>query len=185
MVTDWRIMNTLQEKYATEIDELLGRYPEKRAAVMPMLYMAQEEYGYLTREAMHEVAEILELDPTEVFSVSEFYSLYYHEPVGKFVIRFCTDLPCALVGADDVFHYLLDVLDIEAGETTDDGLFTVESCVCLASCGTAPVMQINRQYFEHLTPETLETLIAQVREHELPPNTRGLRFRPREQEESI
>lgn len=173
-------MNTLRQKYATQIDELLRRYPEKRAAMMPMLYIAQDEYGYLTHEAMREVADILDLDPTEVYSVSEFYSLYYHEPVGTFVIRFCTDMPCALVGADAVYEYLLETLGIGPGETSEDGLFTVESCVCLASCGTAPVMQINRQYFEHLTPERIDRIVEQVREHGLPAPERGLRFEERE-----
>lgn len=173
-------MNTLREKYTDKIDRLLGRYPEKRAAMMPMLYIAQEEYGYLTQEAMREVAEILEIDPTEVYAVSEFYSLYYHEPVGKFVIRFCTDMPCALVGADGVYAHLLDTLGIGPGETTEDGLFTAESCVCLASCGTAPVMQINRRYFENLTPDRIDEIIDQVREHGLPEPARGLRFQERE-----
>lgn len=173
-------MNTLREKYSEEIEDLLSRYPEKRAAMMPLLYMAQDEYGYLPREAIREVAEILELDPTDVFSVSEFYSLYYHEPVGKFVIRFCTDMPCALVGAEHVYEYLLEKLGIGPGETTEDGLFTAQECVCLASCGTAPVMQINRQYFENLTKETIDEVIEQVREHGLPEPARGLNFQPRE-----
>ena len=172
----------LLEKRRDEIDEILSHYPEKRAALLPLLYLAQDEYGgWLPRAALEEVAGILDLDPTDVFAVSEFYSLFYNEPVGKFVLRFCTDLPCALVGADDLYATLLQKLGLEKGGTTEDGLFTVESSVCLASCGTAPVMQINRQFFENLTPEKIDQILAQVRASGLPENKRGLHFQPREQ----
>jgi len=172
----------LIEKHRDEIQAIVSRYPEKRAALLPLLYLAQDEYGgWLPREALEEVAGILELDPTDVYAVSDFYSLFYHEPVGKFVIRFCTDMPCALVGAEQLFATLLQKLGLsQVPGTTEDGLFTVEAAVCLASCGTAPVMQINRQYFENLTEETLDVIIAQVRLHGLPPNGPGLRFQPRE-----
>lgn len=172
----------LLEKRRDEIQEIVGHYPQKRAALLPLLYLAQDEYGgWLPREALEEVARILELDPTDVYAVSEFYSLFYHEPVGKFVIRFCTDMPCALVGADQLFATLLQKLGLaKSGDTTADGLFTAESAVCLAACGAAPVMQINRQYFENLTEEKLDLIIEQVRKHGLPPNGPGLRFQPRD-----
>lgn len=170
----------LRQKRAAEIEELLGHYPEKRAALVPLLYLAQEEYGYLTPQAIKEVAEILGLDPTDVYGVARFYSLFYLEPVGKFVIRFCTDLPCALVGAEELYRYLLEKLGIKDGETTPDGLFTAQEAVCLASCGTAPVMQINFQYFEHLTREKIDEILEIVRIQGLPPNGKGLRFVPRE-----
>jgi len=171
----------LRQKRAAEIEEVLSHYPERRAAMIPLLYMAQEEYGYLTPQAIKEVADILELDPTDVYGVARFYSLFYLEPVGKFVIRFCTDLPCALVGAEELYRYLLEKLGLENGGTTPDGLFTVQEAVCLASCGTAPVMQINFQYFEHLTREKIDEIIALVRAQGLPPNGKGLHFAPRPQ----
>ena len=158
----------LLEQRRDTVETILGRYPRKRAALMPMLYEAQEVYGYLTEEAIREVASILELDPTEVFAVSEFYSLYYHKPVGEFVIRFCTDMPCALVGAEQVYHELLDLLGVQNGETTEDGLFTVEHCVCLAACGMAPVLQVNKQFFEYMTRERLERLLETLRTSGLP-----------------
>jgi NADH-quinone oxidoreductase subunit E len=135
---------------------------------MPMLYEAQDVYGYLPEEAIREVAEILELDATEVYAVSEFYSLYYHKPVGKYIIRFCTDMPCALVGAEHAYQQLLDILGIEDGESTSDGMFTVEHCVCLAACGMAPVFLVNRQYFENMTEDKMRKLINYIRTHGLP-----------------
>ncbi len=158
----------LLEQRRETVEEILSRYPEKRAALMPLLYEAQEVYGYLTEEAIREIAGILELDATEVYSVSEFYSLYYHEPIGRYVIRFCTDMPCALVGAEWAFQQMLDVLGMEEAGTTPDGLFTVEQCVCLAACGTAPVLQVNRQFFENMTEPKMRALISTIRESGLP-----------------
>lgn len=182
LITETVGFSVLLEKHHAEVEEIISRYPEKRAALLPLLYLAQDAYGgWLPREVLEEVAGILELDPTDVYAVSEFYSLFYHEPVGKFVIRFCTDLPCALVGADQLFASLLEKLGLtRSGGTTPDGLFTVESAVCLASCGTAPMMQINRQYFENLTDGKLDEIIARVRAEGLPENRPGLRFQPHE-----
>ena len=112
----------LLEQRREQVEEILSHYPQKRAALMPLLYEAQDVYGYLTDEAIREVAAILDLDATEVYSVSEFYSLYYHKPMGQYIIRFCTDMPCALVGADYAYEQLLGVLGVKDGETTPDGL---------------------------------------------------------------
>ncbi|RME10968.1 MAG: NADH-quinone oxidoreductase subunit NuoE [Ardenticatenia bacterium] len=173
-------MNNLYQKHREEVEDILSRYPEKRAAVMPLLWLAQEEYGYVSEEAMREVAQICELDPTDVYAVAHFYSLYFKEPVGKYVIRFCTDMPCALVGSEQVYQYLLDKLGIQDGETTPDGLFTAQQAVCLAACGAAPVMQINFQYFANLTPQRIDEILDLVRANGLPPNG-PLRFEPREE----
>lgn len=169
----------LLEQKRELVEEILGRYPEKRAALLPMLFEAQELYGYLTEGAIREVALILELDPTEVYAVSEFYSLYYHKPVGKYVLRFCTDTPCALVGAEHTYLQLLEILDVKDGETTADGLFTVEQCVCLAACATAPVLQVNRRFAENLTRGDLVRLVEQLRAGEVPADGPSLRFQPR------
>jgi NADH-quinone oxidoreductase subunit E len=160
----------LRKERPEAVKEILSRYPpqHKRAAVMPMLYEAQDVYGYLPEEAIREVADILELDATEVYAVSEFYSLYYHKPVGKYIIRFCTDMPCALVGAEDAYQQLLDILGVKDGESTPDGMFTVEHCVCLAACGMAPVFLANRQYFENMTEEKMRKLINYIRTNGLP-----------------
>jgi NADH-quinone oxidoreductase subunit E len=161
------------------VEKILSRYPEKRAALMPLLYEEQEVYGYLTEAAIREVATIVELDPTEVYAVSEFYSLYYHEPVGKYVIRFCTDMPCALVGAEVAYQQLLDILGIKDGETTPDGMFTAQHAVCLAACATAPVLQVNLQFFENMTEQTMRALIDTIRASGLPPERPALQFQPR------
>ena len=169
----------LLEQRRELVGEIVARYPEKRAAIMPLLYEAQDVYGYLPEEAIREVAAIVELDPTEVFAVSEFYSLYYHKPVGRYVIRFCTDMPCALVGAEWAYAQLLDILGVGDGETTADGLFTVEQCVCLAACGSAPVLQVNRHFFENMTEAKMRDLVATLRATGLPPDGPVLRFEPR------
>lgn len=169
----------LLEQRRETVEKILSHYPQKRAAIMPMLYEAQDVYGYLSDEAIREVAHILELDPTEVYAVSEFYSLYYHQPTGKYIIRFCTDMPCALVGADYAYQQLLDILEVGDGETTEDGLFTVEQCVCLAACGTAPVAIVNRQFFENLTEEKMRALIGTLRDTGLPEDGPVLKFEER------
>lgn len=169
----------LLEQRREQVEEILSHYPQKRAALMPLLYAAQEVYGYLTEEAIREVAAILELDPTEVYAVSQFYSLYYHEPMGKFIIRFCTDMPCALVGAEHAYQQMLDILGIKDGETTPDGLFTVQQCVCLAACATAPVLQVNRQFFENMTEERMRGLIDTLRARGLPKDGPVMKFQPR------
>lgn len=172
-------MNNLQKERPELVAEIVARYPQKRAAIMPLLYEAQEVYGYLTDEAIREVAAITELDPTEVYSVSEFYSLYYHQPTGKYVVRFCTDMPCALVGAEHAYDQLLQILEVEDGGTTSDGLFTVERCVCLAACATAPVLQVNRQFYENMTPDKMQSLVATIRESGLPADAPVMHFQPR------
>ncbi|MBA3533893.1 MAG: NADH-quinone oxidoreductase subunit NuoE [Ardenticatenales bacterium] len=169
----------LLEQRREKVEEILSHYPQKRAALMPMLYEAQEVYGYLTEEAIREVAAILELDPTEVYSVSEFYSLYYHKPTGKYIIRFCTDMPCALVGAEHAYQQLLNLLGLKNGETSADGLFTVEHCVCLAACATAPVLQVNRQFFENMTEAKMRELLETLRTSGLPEDGPVMKFQPR------
>ncbi|MBI2845257.1 MAG: NADH-quinone oxidoreductase subunit NuoE [Chloroflexi bacterium] len=146
-----------------ELDQILKRYPDKRSAILPTLYLAQRDYGYLTPKAMQEVAELLELDPTEVNTVAAFYTLFYREPVGKFVIQVCEDLPCALCGAEKIVSHLRERLGIEVGETTADGLFTLQTVMCVAGCDRAPVMQVNLKYFEGLTPESVDKILEELR----------------------
>lgn len=146
-----------------ELAQILERYPEKRSAILPALYLAQREYSYLSPQAMQEVAGLLELDPTEVNTVAAFYTLFYREPVGKFVIQVCEDLPCALLGAEKIIHHLQQRVGIEVGETTPDGLFTLQTVMCIAGCDKAPVMQVNLKYFENLSPEKVDQILGEVR----------------------
>lgn len=155
----------LAEKYSERINSIFAKYPDKRSAVMPLLFLAQEEYGWLSEEALREVAEICDMDPTQVHSVAGFYTMFSEKPKGKFWLQVCTDLPCALRGADDFFHGLCELLglDPEHGGTTEDGMFTVEPVMCLAACDKAPMMQCNFHYHENLDLESVKALIEQWR----------------------
>jgi len=159
----------LAEKYAQEIQAILEKYPpeERRAAVMPLVYLAQREKMYVNREDMAEIGVILGISATEVASIVGFYSLYYDQPRGKYHIQVCTDLPCALRGAERFMQELCKRLNIQPGETTSDGLITVEPVMCLAACDKAPMFQVQSgtglQYFEQQTVESALALIEQLR----------------------
>ena len=137
-------MNALQEKYGKEIKTILEKYPQdqKRSAVMPLLYIAQRQDGYVTKQDMTEIAEILSMTPTEVSSIVGFYTLYYDQPGGKVRVQVCNDLPCALRGADEFLENLCENLGIKVGETTPDGSVTLEAVMCLAACDKAPMFQV-------------------------------------------
>ena len=138
---------------------------EKRSRLLTALYIAQEQEGYLTPEALKRIAGRLEVSESEVFSTASFYTLFRTEPVGRYVIQVCTGLSCYLVGgAERLVDYLERKLGIEPGETTPDGLFTLETVQCLASCGTAPAMRVNDELYENLTTEKVDMLIDQLRE---------------------
>lgn len=134
----------LAEKYRAQIESTLAKYPadQKRSAVMPLLYMAQAEYGYVTKEAINEIAAILEIEPTQVASIVGFYSLYYDHAGGKRRVQICTDLPCALRGADKFAEGVCQRLGVKFNDTTSDGEFTVEHVMCLGACDKAPMFQI-------------------------------------------
>ena len=134
----------LAEKYRAEIDSILARYPsdQPRSAVMPLLYLAQREYGYITEAALTEVGALIHLTPTEVGGIVGFYSLYYDRPGGKRRVQVCTDLPCALRGAEKFADELCKKLGVKLNETTTDGEFTVEAVMCLAACDRAPMFQV-------------------------------------------
>jgi NADH-quinone oxidoreductase E subunit len=150
-------------KYADRIKQIFARYPDKRSAVMPMLYVAQDQYGWVSPEAIQDVAEACELDPTQVKSIAGFYSMYSEQPKGKYWLQVCTDLPCALKGADQFYKDLLALLGIENGGTTGDGLFTVEHVTCLAACDRAPMLQCNFHYHENLDMAKVKELVEQWR----------------------
>jgi NADH-quinone oxidoreductase subunit E len=156
-------MSLHDEKYAERIAAHFAKYPDKRSAVMPLLYLAQEEYGYVSDEGIREVAQICEMDPTQVRSIAGFYTMYSEKPKGKYWLQVCTDLPCALRGADEFHHELLDYLGIEEGGTTDDGLFTAEHVMCLAACDRAPMRQCNFHFMENLDMEKMKAFIEEKR----------------------
>lgn len=163
-------MNELLQTYPEEVKQILAKYPAeyKRSAVMPLLYLAQRKEGYVPRQALEDIAEILEMSPTDVASIVGFYTLYYDQPAGRYHIQVCTDLPCALRGADKFLKELCQRLGIREGETTPDGLFTVEAVKCLAACHRAPVFQVQGdgeiEYHENQTVELTLAWMEQVRE---------------------
>lgn len=158
----------LQEKYSREIDSILSEYPaeHRRSAVMPLLYIAQSEYGYVTRDAINEIAELLEIDPTQVASIVGFYSLYYDKPDGKHRIQICTDLPCALRGAEQFADQVCEYLGVKLGESSLDGMFIVEEVMCLAACDKTPMFQVQNSdgisYHEKQTLATVKQLTDQL-----------------------
>jgi len=154
----------LAEKYTDRIAKIFAKYPDKRSGVMALLYLAQEEYGWVTPEALKEVAALCDIDPTQVQSIAGFYTMYSEQPKGKYWLQVCTDLPCALRGADEFYRQLCEYLGLsEEGGTTEDGLFTVEPVMCLAACDKAPMLQCNFHYHENLDMEKMKALIEQWR----------------------
>lgn len=148
------------------VQKIIKRYPEGRhkSALLPVLHIAQAEFGgWLSVDTMDYVASVLNLLPVEVYEVASFYSMYNLEPVGKCLLEVCHTGPCALRGADDVVDYLEKKLGIKAGETTADGMFTIKRVECLASCGTAPVIQVGEKYHEHMDVDKLDGFLEQMR----------------------
>jgi len=161
------IPNSLREKYPQEVDAIFVKYPVKRSAVMPLLYLAQREGGYITKQSMAEIAALLELDITEVASIVGFYTMYHDEKAGKYRMQVCNDLPCALRGADKFLEALCQNLGIQVGETTPDGLVTVEAVMCLAACDKAPMFQLQEgdkvTYHENMTVDRSLELVAALK----------------------
>jgi NADH-quinone oxidoreductase E subunit len=148
-----------------ELEQILARYPVRRAAIMPTLWLAQREHGHLSEEVMTYVAEILELSPAFVASVASFYTMYYKRPMGRYHVQVCTNLSCTLLGANDIVGCLKQRLGIGLGDTDAARTFSLSEVECLGSCGTAPMMQVNDDFWENLTPErTLEIIDRLARE---------------------
>ncbi|KAL2110689.1 hypothetical protein VUR80DRAFT_854 [Thermomyces stellatus] len=150
------------------IEEILKRYPPqyKKAAVMPLLDLGQRQHGYTSISVMNEVARLLEMPPMRVYEVATFYTMYNRNPVGKFFVQACTTTPCQLggCGSDAIVKAITSYLGISAGETTPDGLFTFIEVECLGACVNAPMIQINDDYYEDLTPESVVSLLKALRQ---------------------
>lgn len=160
---------SIAEKYPKEVKQILAKYPRenKRSAVMPLLYLAQREEGYITKEAMQDVADTLDITVTDVGALVGFYTLYHDKKEGRYHMQVCTDLPCALRGADQFMESLCDNLGIKVGETTADGLITLEAVTCLAGCDRAPMFQLQTgdglEYHEDMTVDKTMELIETLR----------------------
>lgn len=137
----------------------MKRYPEPRSALIPSLHLAQAQAGYLSPEIVREIAGLFHLSPNEVYEVASFYTMFHKKPVGKYVVQVCTNISCLLCSCEELMAHLQRRLGIRPGETTADRKFTLLEVECLASCGTAPVVQINEDYHENLTVEKLDRIL--------------------------
>ena len=161
----------ISDERQQRFDDLVRRYPEKRSALIPILHEVQAEVGYLSPEAIDWVAAYLGLSPADVMSVASFYDMLNLEPVGKHMIYVCQNLSCALLGAERLIRHLESTLGIRMGETTPDGLISLKRMECLASCGTAPTIQIDGIYYERMTSQRLDELLDKLRDGRLDQST--------------
>ena len=149
----------ISEQAKQRMRELASRYPVARSAVMPALYIAQQEEGYITQDGLQAVAEAIGMTVDDVESVASFYTMYYQKPPGRKIIKVCTSISCYLRNCDALVEHLEQRLGIKRGETTADGNYTLMTTECLASCGTAPVLQVNGEFVENVTFEMADALI--------------------------
>ena len=148
-----------RQKY---FNSLIKQYPDKRSAVLPVLHLAQEQEGYLTIETIETLAQMLDITPATLMDTVSFYTMFHTRPRGKYLIQVCQTLSCSLVGSDEIVDHLSRKYQIKVGETTSDGKFTLVKVECLGSCGTAPVVQINDEYYEKVTPEKLDRIMEKL-----------------------
>lgn len=158
-------MVQFSEEKLAKVKEIINRFPEgkHKSALMPILHLAQEEWGWLSAETMDYVADLLKLEPIEVYEVATFYTMYNLKPIGKHVFEVCHTGPCMLRGSDEIIDYIKEKLEIGVGETTADGLFTLKTAECLGACGYAPMMQLGKHYKEHLTKERIDQIVEECR----------------------
>lgn len=154
------------------VNAILAKYPDQyqRAAVIPLLDLAQRQHGgWLPLSAMHKVAEITHVAPVRVYEVASFYSMFNRNPIGTYFLQLCGTTPCMICGSEEIKQTITNELGIKEGETTKDGMFTLLEVECLGACANAPMMQINDDYYECLTPASTITLIKACQAHKLPP----------------
>ncbi len=144
--------------------EMIARYPAERqkSALLPLLHLAQEQWGWLSPEVMDYIGRMLDIQAIEVYEVATFYTMFHLDPVGKHVIEYCRTGPCCLMGGEEIYDYLKQKLGIQAGETTADQKFTLKEVECLAACGMGPVFQIREQYYINLTRDKVDEIIAEL-----------------------
>jgi NADH-quinone oxidoreductase subunit E len=173
-------VSTLSPHLLEEIKALPARYPQPRSAVMPALDLAQEELGYLTPEAMSEVAVALQLDPGYVEGVATFYTLFHLEPVGKHRFYVCTNLSCTLRGAEEIVAHMRGAIGVkEAGEVSTDGLFSYEEVECMGACEYAPMLRVDHRYHYDLTAVKIDQLVAERKSSSVPLSPEGEREPPK------
>jgi NADH-quinone oxidoreductase E subunit len=153
----------LSEKSKAEIRKIRDEYPDPQSALLPALWLAQKDYGgWLPEAAFDEVAAAMHLPATQVASMATFYTMFNKKPVGRHLVQVCTNISCSLLGAEHLVEHIGHKLGIAVGETTPDGKFTLAEVECLGSCGTAPMMQVDDQYYENLTEEKIDQILASL-----------------------
>jgi NADH-quinone oxidoreductase subunit E len=153
--------------------EIIDRYPRPKSAVIPLCHLAQEQDGYLTEEAMAHIAELVGVTPAEVLGTASFYEMFKMEPVGRYVVNVCTNIACQLLGGEELLEHATHRLGVHPGQTTADGLFTVEDVECIAACTEAPCLQVNYRYFHKITHDEFDQLVddlASGRRDDIPPH---------------
>jgi NADH-quinone oxidoreductase E subunit len=153
----------LSEKHLNRIDELRKYYQTSQALVLPVLWMVQEEHGYISQDAMKYVAKLLDVPFGHILGVVTFYTMFHQEPMGKHHIEVCTNVSCMLRGSDRIVSHLERRLGIKMGETSTDGKWTLSEVECMGSCGTAPMFAVGEEYYENLTPDQVDAIVAKLK----------------------
>jgi NADH-quinone oxidoreductase subunit E len=156
------LSDTLKEKF----DRIIARYPLKRSAIVPLLLFAQDEIGYVSDEAIEEIAQRVGVRPIEVVEDISYYSMLHRQPIGRYNLQVCTNISCMLRGGEEIFQHCSKKLGIGHKQTTPDGMFSLEEVECLGACCGAPAMQVNYDYYENLTPEKVDELIEELKKKE-------------------
>lgn len=176
-------MSRLSPERVALAQEIIGRYPVARSALIPLVHLAQEQDGHVTDDAMEHIAELIGCTPAEVYGTASFYEMFKFHPVGRYVVGVCTNISCLLMGADELLEHCQRSLDVRVGGTTEDAMFTLEDVECIAACTVAPCVQVNYRYFPNQTPETVDKLFADLRagrlDAEVPPHGVLARVRQR------
>jgi NADH-quinone oxidoreductase subunit E len=153
----------LSEALKRKFDEVIARYPLKRSAIVPLLLFAQDEIGYITDEAIEEIARRVEVRPIEVVEDIGYYSMLHRHPIGRYNLQVCTNVSCLLRGGEEILEHCSERLGIGHKQTTSDGRFSLEEVECLGACCGAPAMQVNYDFYENLTPERVDALIDRLK----------------------
>jgi NADH-quinone oxidoreductase subunit E len=164
MITETTTTTQFTPERLAKAREIIARYPagKQKSALLPLLHLLQEQEGWTPAKGMDYVAELLDIQPIEVYEVASFYTMYHLKPVGKHVIEYCRTGPCVLMGGENVFDHLKQRLGIEAGQTTVDGQFTIKEVECLAACGMGPVFQVREHYYMNLTNDRVDEIIDEL-----------------------
>jgi len=160
-------MSRLNDANIKLAHELIARYPRPKSALIPLLHLSQEQNGYITKDAMQHLGELVGVTSAEVYGTATFYEMFKFEPVGKYLINICGTLSCALLGATELMHHAEKKLGVKAGGTTPDGVFTLAHAECQAACTEAPTLQVNYRYRLRVTPNDFDNLVDNLRDGKL------------------